>query len=318
MKYICEKCDYSTDIHCNYEKHLITIKHKQKTTIPTIIQPIRLQSGSNDIVLPPLKYQCSFCGNCYSAANNLAKHKTVCSDKKQLINDYNSTIKDKDSTIKELTNKVSHKDELISFLTAENKNLKTLLGGAGNIVEKSMSTLNYINKNYPTAPALEYITDVTALDDELSEENAAIVILEQYDNGKLIQFIGDIILKNYKKEDPTQQSLWNSDVDRLSYVIRALLKDKNSHWKVDKKGVDVANYIINPILKFMEKKLRAYSRSYKLAKRSDTTNKIMLDVETMKSLGAVLTSIENGSLGDNILKYISPYLYVVKEIPELL
>lgn len=308
MEYSCDICNYSTNGKFNYDRHLKTKKHKEKEAM--------VQKESVESQLNPkknLSYDCNFCGNSYSTASNLSKHKKKCSDKKQLVDELNKDCSDIAKERDDFKKEVTHKEELITMLTAENRNLKVLLNNAGTLMDKSISTFNYVNRNYSDAPALLYLKDVTTLDEELSEDRVVNAIIEQYNNDNLPEFIGDIIIKNYKKEDPKTQSIWNSDVDRLTYMIRTLINNKNSQWQVDKKGIDTSKNIIFPILKFIEKHLRNHAKTCELGKRSDTNNRVMDIMEHLHSVTFIILSIEDGSLNNNILKYIAPRLYVVKD-----
>ena len=88
-------------------------------------------------------------------------------------------------------------------------------------------------------------------------------------NTKIIHsshYIGDIIIKNYKKVNSAKQSVWNSDTDRLTYVIRTLLKNNKFQWQLDKKGIDTANHMINPILQYIKTKLEQFKKDTNLKK----------------------------------------------------
>ena len=79
---------------------------------------------------------------------------------------------------------------MITVLTHEKQNLKTMLNGAGTLMEKSISALGYITKNYTEAPALEYIIDVPSLHADLSEEQVVETIVDAYRNNTLVAFLG--------------------------------------------------------------------------------------------------------------------------------
>ena len=227
-------------------------------------------------------------------------------------------IAHRDDIIKSKDEIIKSKDETILTLTHENKNLKTILNGAGTLVDKSISTLNYITKNYTEAPALEMITDVPSLHRDLSEEHIVETIIQKYRNSKLIAFIGDLLIKQYKKADPAKQSIWNSDTDRLTYVIRTLLSNKSYYWKIDKKGIDTANCMIKPILDHIKERLDNYLDTCEKCKRTDDTEKIMSTMNSLHDAHAVIQSIKDGSLSDSILRYMAPHLFVTKEPKALL
>ena len=39
-------------------------------------------------------------------------------------------------------------------------------------------------------------------------------------DGNLLRYLGKLLIKRYKKEDPHKQSVWNSDTPRMSFLIR--------------------------------------------------------------------------------------------------
>ena len=64
-KFICLLCDYSTCRSSQYDRHILTVKHIQKTN--------ELQNGANYVN----KLQC-VCGNIYKYRQGLCKHKKNC------------------------------------------------------------------------------------------------------------------------------------------------------------------------------------------------------------------------------------------------
>jgi hypothetical protein len=81
--------------------------------------------------------------------------------------------------------------------------------------------------------------------------------LYHFENDTLDKFIGDIIIKQYIKEDPKVQSVWNTDVSRLAYLVRELINNKKE-WSIDKGGNKVTEYIIKPILDFIKIEIEKY------------------------------------------------------------
>ena len=69
--YTCKVCKYSTDIHCNYDRHLQTIKHKKhidKNDKHTNPKTSRKSKHS----------KCKSCGKLYAHRQSLYKHKQHC------------------------------------------------------------------------------------------------------------------------------------------------------------------------------------------------------------------------------------------------
>ena len=63
--FICKKCNYVTSNKCNYDKHLLTSKHKNDTK--------NMKSMNNGVEL----YMCK-CGNKYKYSQGLCKHRKQC------------------------------------------------------------------------------------------------------------------------------------------------------------------------------------------------------------------------------------------------
>jgi len=328
MKFECIQCNYSTDIKYCYEKHLTTKKHIEKSKEPIIPS---INPPQTIVVLKSTECKCSFCGNIYGK-RNLARHKKVCMERQNLLDACSK--KDTENLVKELTEKLAYKDNIIAteiarrddlikskdetilILTAETKNLKTILGSAGTLVEKSMSNFNFLNTHYNEAPALTYVTDVSSLHVDLAEDKVANRIMNEYNNNTLTSFIGKLIVKHYKKKNPKEQSIWNSDNDRLTYMIRTILSEKNNQnqWEVDKKGINTTLHIIQPILDHIRKHLKDYIETCDVGSRRDSAETVLAISRRIETAYKIIVAIKKGEIANDILKYISPRLYIVKDL----
>ena len=201
----------------------------------------------------------------------------------------------------------------------EIKHLKSLINNAGAVIKTSVSALAYIAQNYDGAPILKKLPDYSyikelELDDEDSLDEFDLIEILIYHNNKetLQEYLGDIIVEAYKKKDPSKQSIWNSDTDRLNYIIRDLI-NKKPDWTVDKKGVKTTKYIIDPLLEY----IREQVANYILENTTDKyvhLSEYMLNkhAEKLNSCGKVIAGIDNKSLSKLILKYIAPHFYLAK------
>jgi hypothetical protein len=98
-KFVCEYCHYSTSRNSQYQRHILTSKHKNETSLK--------QKGLG------LKYEC-MCGMVFGSRTTLWRHKNKC-DKKSTNNQ-----------ITEINNSANNTD-LITYLINENKELKTMI-----------------------------------------------------------------------------------------------------------------------------------------------------------------------------------------------
>lgn len=362
MKYTCSYCNYSTDDFGNWSRHQKSKRHIKKsdesnklTCTDSKLTPTRLLDDSDmtpkkDILNLGLKnqikkYNCNYCGKNYSKSSNLSRHLKFCISKKHslLENQFEIYKKEKDIEIKEkdtecqlkimqeklkvLEEKNKTLENHIDTLKSENNFQKQLISSAGGIIQKSMNTMSYLLLNYNKAPELLALNDYSVI----SKDTETLIkdLVHYHKKGKFDKYIGDFIIKQYKKDNPNLQALWSSDVERLNYFIRELINNKNNpqeivinnnvinknklNWVIDKKGIKVRKCIIDPLLdyiynigtKYLQEKNNIIASSNIVE-----TNYILSD---MYEIGSINYGIKNRSLANNINKYIAPHFYLCKE-----
>lgn len=226
------------------------------------------------------------------------KHKNNCSEK----NEFSVKEKKYINKIKNLEQKL-HEKELESKdkeLECKNQQIKMLqeqvttcnnrLSSADNIINNSVSTLGYVMKKYAGAPALEPLHDyriITTNNDELM-----IDVIYHTKKKMLHKYLGDIIIRIYKKENPSEQSSWSVDTSRLNYVVKEIT------WIKDNKGIKMSNKIIKPLLNYIKELSKEYIN------RDDPENITLAD---KMICGEILIAIKNDVLLNEINKYIAPH-----------
>ena len=197
--------------------------------------------------------------------------------------------------------------------------------------DTAVNGLTYVRKNYPNAPILKKLDkyDFGEDDDELIK-----LLLFYSRKGTLSHYIGDFLIKFYKKNDPNDQSLWTTDIARLTFLVKHILRKKDD-WHYDKKGIKVCNTIINPLLSNIKTILKKYNddmydiingkktvddsdsegeyesqsdyERHKNPPELDNNEKIKL-VNDQQIIVQIITDINNKMLSKDIIKYISPLL----------
>ncbi|ARF08374.1 hypothetical protein Catovirus_1_424 [Catovirus CTV1] len=332
MKYDCICCNYSTNDKGNWSKHKKSLKHIKnsnkvdKTTTslsdpnPTLIRPL-----SEGVVFK--KYICQHCGEVFSVKGNLSRHLKYCkqNEYKLLQKEYEKYKKDNeaDTKIKILEEKLKSCQNHIEILKTENKFQKQLIESAGGMIKKSMNTMSYLLLNYNDAPQLEALNDYSAI----SENTQSLIenLIHYNKQGKIDKFIGDFIIRQYKKDDPKFQSIWSSDIERLNYFIRELinnnpnqqeskveLTNKSLNWLIDKKGIKVEKNIIEPLLNYIHDIGVKYLNEK--AKEIDTTSAddAVKIISKMQEIGEINCGIRNKTISNNINKYIAPHFFLNK------
>ena len=315
MPYVCSNCCYVSERFNNFTRHLNLYGHKQ------------------DKYHKKELHQCETCGEEFSNQIKLKYHidNKICVNKEKLYTEteMESLFRDKEKMIRLETENKCLKDIVINNNITKNK-------------PRNVSMKNYIIKNYTNAPALSPITDYSGLtfdgydrqtkkpiinikeyeavfgtylnDNNTSpEENYAVAtIINRHKSGTLHIYLGDYIISHYKKDDPSEQSIWLSDVSRLTYVIRLLLINNEGVWQSDEKGIRTKDLIIKPLLQFIKNYIDIYSKN-NVTLLTESTDMFLEIGEILQDAYKVKKDIDNNTLADNILKYIAPFFTISME-----
>jgi hypothetical protein len=325
MIHHCKMCKYRTDDRANFAKHKKSKKHMDNLT------KIELKQKQNEEDLQTDRelhfdgeyYICQQCDSKYYHKSSLSRHKKICRSHsahnievdslKQKIKDYEFLLEKKEwerekailQTELEIEKKYSkEKDKLI------------MSGKAGRTY--NLSVKKFVVQNYPDAPPLNCLSDYDTSIENFrlikNEDHALIDILLYYDEiGELYKYLGDFIKKNYKKDDPTQQSIWNSDTSRLTYIIKELIGNRVD-WYSDKSGIKTKKSIVDPLLNYIRKILAEYVGSINSEIISDEkpSNNYVDKLTIMGKIISMQSKIDQ-DLGDEIMKYIAPFFYLERD-----
>ena len=330
MHYKCELCKYETGRKFCFDKHLESKKHIDKSN-DTNKQPIvpnrtknTIEYTNNNINMDDFcndhnsncnvtELVCNYCHTQFTRKSSLLRHQDGrCKEKikydasKELeierLQNENKQLKSQNKELKKYSTKTETELEYFKELFKEtSKSNKT-----------SPSTITYVLNNYQDAPPLLCLDDYSQLNDSKNMDLVEVLIHHQ-ENNKLDHFIGDYLIGEYKKTDPSEQSIWNSDTTRLTYIIKEVLKSNKSNWRVDKKGVKTKEYIIDPLLSYIKPLIKEYTiqQSYELHNLTDYQAKKMLNNLTLANI--IMKNINDGILSADIIKYLAPHFYLNKE-----
>jgi hypothetical protein len=202
--FCCEKCDYITVKKYNYDKHLLTAKHKKSMF-------------SNDFVAKSSNfsmYTCETCNKGYKDYSGLWRHKKRCFDQtNKECNDL--VINDKDTIILQL---LKQNSELQQSLVAMSKE-KT--------ITNNISTNNSNNKTFNLQVFLnETCKDALNIQDFVSSIQFNLEDLENTGRKGYIEGISNIILKNLNKLEQYLRPIHCSDYKREVLYIK-----DNNKWE---------------------------------------------------------------------------------------
>jgi len=323
MKYLCKTCNYETDRQFCYKKHLATTKHSKK-----VAEDVKATSNAPRelITVSPNIFKCPYCNIIYTRANNLTRHKKICSDNfgengikkiQELESKNNELMKELQFQQQLQQQQQKQQQELQKQQQDEINHLKTLINNAGAVIKTSVSALSYVTQNYGDAPVLKKLKDYSYLqeidiDSDDDEFDLSQLIINQHTDKTIVKYLGNIIVDAYKTEDPSKRSIWNSDSVRLTYMIRELI-NKKPDWTVDKKGVKTTKYVIEPLLEYIRQLMADFIENNRLENfLHDSDWRMKRRMDNLKAAGEICLNIKNKSLEEQILKYIAPHFYLVK------
>jgi hypothetical protein len=337
MSYSCELCNYVTTDSGNFCKHKRTKKHLENEAREAKI-------ASNKNMAPnwssrsknyrkttvnnnETDFHCDMCGRTFAKLYNLNRHLEYgrCKGETTKIRSFEDQLKffQLENQLKFQEMESQHKireAELIAKLDAEEKanhekKAFIMSGKVGTINNYNMSVRNFVEKNYPDAPALTClgINNMDSLGKEEKDMDLTDVLIYHFKENRLANYLGDFLVRHYKTNNPSKQSVWTSDASRLTYIIRELVANNTTMWNADKKGVKTKDFIVVPMLEH----IKPYLVEYIKTKSSEAKNITIISeqvrwYDNISAAYKIQTNIENNRLADEILKYIAPHLYMDK------
>jgi hypothetical protein len=312
-------CNYETRDPSNFIKHKNTKKHEHNARQPNIKSDNKKYESSRDPVkIQPNQfentkalYTCQYCEQSFKHKTNLYRHQKYRCEIRIETKDVqieNVELKKQNETLMDIVKKQTN--------TAENNS---------EAIKKSMNVLSFVTKQYPNAPPieeLEYnkfnkITKCLMYDNKNKKKtnySMEEIILFYFERNKLAEILGKAIVEEYKKDDPEDQSMWSSDVSRLTFIVKSAIgKNKSkskSKWISDKNGVHFTELIIKPMFEIIKEKMREYIKNERLEEseiRDDEMDCVTLRLGNMQLAGELIRLINLNKYDTKVLKYVAPY-----------
>lgn len=221
------------------------------------------------------------------------------------------------------TKKIENQENKIEKLRDKTENyLEGLVNTSGNIIDtsvnmakSSLNVLSYVMKNYNDAPVITKLEKNNMYD---KKDKKYVDDIEYYYNHKILdEHIGNYIVVNYKKDDKSQQSLWNTDGTRFNYIIKTIIND-NPDWIIDKNAIQVCKFLIDPLLNIIKNDLESFIIAFNKENKKNIDkmdrHTAIINIKKVQILNDVISNIDDGTLRNNILKYITPHFHINKTL----
>jgi len=204
-KMSCKICNVECSNKYNYEKHLLTLKHKNTYILLTNTYTMDEKDD--------LPYLCN-CGKSYKHRQSLYNHKKNCNPQIITIKDNKPTL-DKDELIQYL---IKENSEFKDLLVEQNKAVMKMCDNAGSVINNNQ--INSYNKTFNLNVFLnEQCKDAMNIMDFVDSLKLQLSDLETVGKLGYIEGISNIIVKNLKALDLHKRPVHCSDSKReVMYV----------------------------------------------------------------------------------------------------
>jgi len=220
-QYNCNKCNYFTSKKSQYNRHLLTEKHKSMTV--------------HDVITIDTIHKCN-CGKIYKHKPSLYNHKrkctVVCEESMPVVTNTHVNIDASNNTM--ILELIKQNNTIL----LENKELKNLIIDLASKVGSTNNTYisnNSFNLNFFLN---ETCKDAISMNDFIQNIEIQLKEIENIGNNGYISGVTDIITTRLKQLDITKRPVHCTDLKRETLYI----KDENT-WNKDKENEKMRNMI---------------------------------------------------------------------------
>lgn len=343
MVYTCEACNVEMDNKSNFNRHLKSERHIEKLKKVKIIEREKRKRIKCEFceslfstVYSLKRHQTTTC-TYLTIADEIVDFgiKEITKENKSKISEDTIELLKTKIQYKIMRERMKEKDKIYTDKIEENKKLldeyktrqkldEKLIEHAENLTHGAVSAMKYVMMKFNNAPPLKQLDNETILNllehetyngriiGKIKNKSKVQYLVDLTKLDKLHSHLGILILSSIKKEDKSLQSLWNTDVSRLTYLIRT---DSNNKyiWRTDKNGSEIKEMIINPIINKISDIIKAYDESINGIFTHLSTNEKDKYADNSIYTLQIKDSIVNGKLCTDIMKFISPKLFLVKD-----
>jgi len=278
-EYICNFCKYITNNKKDFNKHLMTLKHKNN------------ENYNKNVPKFPLLFSCE-CGKKYNHRASLYNHKKKCNYKNiNINNDYDNT---KDLDYKSMFLQIINENKELR------KTITELIPKVGNN-HKTINNINSNNKNKFNINVFlnEKCKDALSMDEFIDKIEVSMKNLLTTKEKGQTHCISNIIIENMNKLSLYERPLHCTDKKRETLYV------KNNEWEKD----DNKEYINKALKKVESKQLK--NLNVWLEQHPNYMNIPNEQEEFAKLMSECGKSVDDGR--EKIIKKLCDNVYIEKE-----
>ena len=232
-KFICVKCNYSTNSKKDYTKHCTTKKHKK--------------SHGKEKIIKNVEFSCSICGKTYKFRSGLSRHKKCKYVYNLIVDDDNNDneLSLNDNKKSSIENKMfkdlfreqqKQMNETINLLKESVKTNANMIPKIGNKNCNNTISINvFLNKECKNAMNLT---------DFIEQLQVSLEDLDYSRNNGFIAGVTNIFTRQLKDMDPKDRPIHCSDSKRLQFYVK-----DDDKWEKDSNNAKIDKTIHNIKLK---------------------------------------------------------------------
>ena len=239
-KFYCKSCDYATSDKKDWNKHILTRKHKK--------------SAKTDKIKQTVEFVCKFCKKGYKYRSGLCRHKKKCKmNPKNFCGKIGNVTQKlpsgkylkKGTTLFEKTEKVddeiSLKDILMQQLQQQNETIE-LLKQSIETNTKMMPKIGNNNNNTISINLFlnEQCKNAMNLTDFINQVQVSLEDLQYSKNNGFVEGVTNIFAKQLKDLKPTERPIHCSDKKRLQFYVK-----EDNKWSKDSNNEKIDETIYN-------------------------------------------------------------------------
>lgn len=304
--FYCESCNYHTTRRSQYNRHILTLKHKhclqsKPCTENTKEQPIQSLINTNK------EYICS-CGKSYKHRQSLYNHTQQCEDnynkyhnnKNMIVNTNESGKQPKEKTI-EPSEELDYKAMFLTMVEKNNELQQTLVDIVPKIGNQTNSnntnTFNiqiFLNEKCKNAmPLMEFVDKL-----QLQLTDLTSTAEKGY-----VESMSDIFIRELEGMDVTERPIHCSDIARDTLYVK-----NHNNWTQDDRGQTLMNNAIDKVRHENFSQLEEWIKEHpNYQDKTHTDNKEYLEIVTNCLEGS------NGKSNKLVVKNIAKEVRIQKK-----
>jgi hypothetical protein len=285
-KFSCDVCHIKTNNKKDFDKHLLTAKHKKLTKVNKSEQNFPIFPQISQLDNP--KLTCEFCNKKYTSRTGIWKHRKICLNKTNELN-----ISDK---------------EIINALIKQTEKLTKIIENGTNNTTNSHNTTN-IGKNFNLSFYLnETCKDAINITDFVSSIKLNLEDLEHTGRNGYIEGISNIFIRNLNNLEKHLRPLHCSDLKREVLYIK-----DNNKWEREVDQKPILTKAIKTIANENIKNINEWKKNYPDCTNADSNkNNLYLKIVSNSMSGA--TKEESNQNYTKIIKNIAKESIIDKNI----